>query len=218
MKRGALLLLSALCAAPLLYAAELSGTVRISELHDGRPVELEDHSNAVIFLGGFQEPPPAGRKQELSQENKTFLHRVLTVTQGESVAFPNLDKIFHNVWSQSRPKTFDLGLYKYPEVKVVEFDKPGFVTVFCNIHPQMIATILVLPNNKSALTNPAGKYRITGIPPGEWPVYAWVEGATPLKLMLSFKADSALTQDFKLTLNRIPIRHLNKEGKPYQNY
>jgi len=218
MTRRALLVLAVLLAARHAIGGELAGRVNLSELHDGQPRALDDHSNAVIFVGGFQEPPPAGRSPALVQQNKTFLPRILTVIQGESVRFPNMDTIYHNVWSQSRTKTFDLGLYKYPDVKSVVFDQPGFVTVFCNIHPQMIATVLVLPNTKSTVTNAAGTYRIENIPPGEWPVYAWVEGATPVKLMVTFKPEGIVTQDFKLTLNHISVRHLNKEGKPYQNY
>jgi hypothetical protein len=98
------------------------------------------------------------------------------------------------------------------------FPKPGIVTVFCNIHPQMIATILVVPNNKFAVTGPDGSYRIADIPPGDWPVYAWVEGAQPIKRQVHFEREGTQQLSFRLTLQRIPIHHLNKEGKPYKRY
>jgi plastocyanin len=197
-------------------AGTLAGQVRISELVLGQPRDSDDQSNAVIFVSGFQAAPAGGRQLELAQENKSFHKRVLAITQGEAVTFPNLDKIHHNVWSQSKPKSFDLGLYKFPEVRSVTFERPGIVTVFCNIHPQMISTILVLPNNQYAVTDKSGAFRIENVPDGELPVYAWVEGATPAKQMAVFRPGETVTLEFKLTSQRIPVRHLNKEGKPYR--
>jgi hypothetical protein len=101
---------------------------------------------------------------------------------------------------------------------MVTFDKPGILTVFCNIHPQMIATILVLPNTKYAVTGADGTYRIEGIKPGKYAVYAWVEGAKPERKAVTIEDGKVTALDFGLTLRRIPIRHLNKEGKPYEKY
>ena len=196
----------------------LQGRVIVLEAADGQLAELDDPSNAVIFVSGFREPPPADGSKELRQKNKSFSQRVLAVSQGESVAFPNMDSIHHNVWSKSKAKSFDLGLFKFPEHKTVTFEKPGMVTVFCNIHAKMIATILVLPNTRHAITAASGAYRIEGIPDGEYPVYAWVEGARPQKRMVRFEAGKTAELDFRLTLRRIPLRHLNKEGKPYKEY
>jgi plastocyanin len=199
-------------------AATLSGEVEVLEGAGDRLVPLQDRGNAVIFVAGFQEPPPTGRAVQLVQENKSFLQRVLVVTQGETVFFPNRDAIYHNVWSSSRPAPFDLGLYKAPETRGLVFGAPGIVTVFCNIHPQMIATILVLPNTRYAVTGPDGRYRIDGIPAGEHAVYAWVEGAQPLKQVVRFERDGRHRLGFRLQLQRIPVNHLNKEGKPYRKY
>jgi plastocyanin len=200
-------------------AATLSGEVEVWETVAGQPSKLENRANAVIFVAGFNEPPPSGQEPELAQENKSFTQRVLVVTQGESVAFPNHDPIYHNVWSRSPGRPFDLGLYKAPEQRELPFPVPGIVTVFCNIHPQMIATILVLPNRRYAVTGPDGRYRIEGIPAGEHPVYAWVEGAQPIRQMVRFGGGNDHQQlGFRLTLQRIPLRHLNKEGKPYKSY
>lgn len=199
-------------------AATLSGRVEVWELVREKPVKLDDHSNAVIFVVGFNERPPAGRKISLIQRNKTFSERVLPITRGEKVEFPNLDPIHHNVWSKSRARSFDLGLFKKPETKFVSFPQPGIVTVFCNIHPQMIATILVLPNNKYAVTGPDGGYRIENIPAGNFAVYAWVEGARPEKRTASFAAGGNNVLNFRLRLARIPVRHPDKNGKPYKKY
>ena len=199
-------------------AAAINGAVEVWEEVNGKLKRLDDHSNAVIFIAAFSETPRAGNMPKLPQRNKSFASRVLAITAGESVAFPNADSIHHNVWSRSRARQFDLGLYKHPQSKSVDFPKPGIVTVFCNIHPQMISTILVLPNNKYALTKSSGQYRIEGIPDGEYPVFAWVEGARPVKQMTRFTGGRTVRLDFRLKLQRIPLRHLNKEGRRYKNY
>jgi plastocyanin len=215
---GILLLLPGLWIAPATPAASLSGEVEVWEPVSGQPVKLEDRSNAVIFVAGFVEPPAKGAEPKLAQHNKSFSERVLAITVGNKVEFPNEDPIHHNVWSRSPARPFDLGLYKAPETHELDFPAPGIVTVFCNIHPQMIATILVLPNNRYFVTGPDGRYRIEGIPPGDWPVYAWVEGAQPIKQVVRFAGNGAVTLGFRLLLQRIPLRHLNKEGKPYKSY
>lgn len=213
----AVVLATALEAAPL-HAAALAGRVEVWEQIGGKVVKLSDQRNAVIFVAGFREAPDGGRQSLLIQKNKSFSRRVLVITQEETVEFPNHDPIFHNVWSKSRARSFDLGLFKHPDTKPVQFPKLGIVTVFCNIHAQMIATILVLPNNRFAVTGAKGEYRIEGIPAGRYPVYAWVEGAKPVKQMVAFTAGKRVDLSFRLKLRRIPIRHLNKEGKRYKKY
>lgn len=198
-------------------AATLEGRVDVFEegLFFGTN-DLEDNSNAVVFIAGFTEGPPADRTPKLIQEDKSFSQRVLAITQGQAVVFPNRDPIHHNVWSKSKARSFDLGLYKYPESKTITFPDPGIVTVFCNIHPQMIATILVLPNTRYAVTPESGRYRIEGVPPGRHTVFAWVEGATPVRKVLEFREGNTVEADFRLQLKRIPVDHLNKEGEPYK--
>ena len=206
-----------LFAAPSL-AVTLEGQIEVWENLGGKPTRLEDHSNAVVFVTGFTIPQPKRSPPQLVQKNKSFSSRVLVITRGEVVEFPNLDPIFHNVWSKSKPRTFDLGLFKHPDTKPVQFPRQGIVTVFCNIHPQMISTILVLPNDRYAMTGPQGKYRIADIPEGKHTVYAWVEGARPIKKTVVFAPGKPVRVNLKLLLRRIPLRHLNKEGKPYKSY
>ncbi|MBI3993466.1 MAG: hypothetical protein HY342_09340 [Candidatus Lambdaproteobacteria bacterium] len=205
-------------AAACASGATLTGSVELWEPTDGRPVKMASHENAVIFVAGFREAPQPGRHPQLIQKNKSFSQRVLVVTQGETVEFPNHDPIFHNVWSKSGARSFDLGLYRSPEAKPVEFPNLGIVTVFCNIHAEMIASILVLPNNKFAVSDAHGAYHIEGIPPGRHLVYAWVEGAVPVKREVDFADGARVTQQFQLLLQRIPLRHLDKDGKPYKSY
>ena len=192
------------------HGGTLTGKVEIWEVVRGVLKNQGDHKNAVIFLVGFKERPARGRENKLIQKNKSFSARVLAITRGESVEFPNLDGIHHNVWSKSKAMPFDLGLYKHPTTKTVRFARSGFVTVFCNIHPQMIATILVLPNTRFAVTDSSGNYRVERIPNGKFGVYAWVEGARPVKRTVVFKGGRTVNMDIKLRLKRIPVRHLDK--------
>lgn len=209
------LLLGGACV-PSASAATLEGQVALWEQGLFGESNLQDRSNVVVFVAGFTDPPPTRRMLELAQKDKTFATRVLAITAGEHVAFPNLDPWHHNVWSKSKVRPFDLGLYKFPESKTVDFPRAGIVSVFCNIHPQMIATILVLPNNKYAVTPASGGYRVTDIPPGSHAVFAWVEGAEPVRKVLEFKKGQTLQLDFRLQLKRIPLDHPNKEGQPYK--
>ena len=207
-----------LCIVGAAGAAELRGHVEVWEARDGVVAPLGDNRDAVIFLTGFQEAPDPDARPRLIQRDKSFSVRVLAITQGAEVEFPNQDPLHHNVWSRSSARPFDLGLYKAPENKPLHFPRPGIITVFCNIHPQMIATILVLPNRRFAVTGKSGEYRIEGIPPGTHAVYAWVEGTRPVKQELHFTDERPVVQNFRLKLARIPVTHLNKEGRPYKQY
>lgn len=119
--------------------------------------------------------PPSKPVEVVTQRDAMFYPHVMPVLVGATVNWPNFDDIFHNVFSESDAKQFDLGLYKNREAKPVTFDKAGRVDVFCSIHTKMSCVILVLQNPYFAATNAKGEYRITGIPPGTYKVKAWHE-------------------------------------------
>src|SRR5471030_1896188 len=105
----------------------------------------------------------------VAQEGAVFSPHVLPILVGTTVEWPNNDRIYHNVFSMSDAKQFDLGLYKgNPADKRVTFDKPGRVDVFCSIHTSMNCTVLVLENPYFAATDKNGNYKIPNIPPGEY--------------------------------------------------
>jgi plastocyanin len=118
--------------------------------------------------------PGRGR---MDQRNETFLPHVLAVDAGTVVDFPNNDSTFHNVFSLSKAKRFDLGRYARGKSKAVRFDRPGIVRVFCDIHSHMSAFVLVFSHPFYATTDDDGRYRIDSIPPGTYTVAAWYEGA-----------------------------------------
>ena len=114
----------------------------------------------------------------MDQRNETFVPHVLAITTGTTVDFPNSDKFYHNVFSLSKTRRFDLGRYATGDSKHVTFDHPGIVRVFCEIHSHMNAYILVFNHRYFAISDDEGRYHIENIPPGPYSVVAWHEGAS----------------------------------------
>jgi len=142
---------------------------------------LPDLRRSVVYLesaprGAF-EPSESGRAV-MDQRNETFVPHVLAVSTGTTVDFPNSDKFYHNVFSLSKVRPFDLGRYAAGNSRPVRFDRPGIVRVFCDIHSHMSAFILVFSHPFFALTDAEGRYRIDNVPPGTYGVIAWNEGSS----------------------------------------
>ena len=151
----------------------------IAELASPGGRELADTRRAVVYL----ETAPAAAldarepgRARMDQRSETFLPHVLAVDTGAVVDFPNNDSTYHNVFSLSKAKRFDLGRYARGRSKSVRFDRPGVVRVFCDIHSHMSAFVLVFSHPFYAMTDEAGRYRIDDIPPGTYTVAAWYEG------------------------------------------
>ncbi|MCU1386397.1 MAG: hypothetical protein JWL71_5094 [Acidobacteria bacterium] len=114
----------------------------------------------------------------MDQRNETFVPHVLAITTGTTVDFPNSDRFYHNVFSLSKTRPFDLGRYAAGSSRPVRFDRAGIVRVFCDIHSHMNAYILVFNHPFFAMTDPDGRYRIENVPPGTYGVIAWNEGTS----------------------------------------
>jgi plastocyanin len=151
----------------------------VAELGSPRARDVPDLRRSVVYLesaprGAF-ESNESGRAV-MDQRNETFVPHVLAVTTGTLVDFPNSDKFYHNVFSLSKPKRFDLGRYPVGRSESVRFDRPGIVRVFCDIHSHMNAFILVFGHPFFAMTDADGRYRIENVPPGTYSIVAWNEG------------------------------------------
>jgi plastocyanin len=143
------------------------------------PREIPDLRRAVVYL----ETAPAAAlesrepvRARMDQRNETFLPHVLAIDQGTLVDFPNNDTTYHNVFSLSKTRKFDLGRYARGKSKSVRFERAGVVRIFCDIHSHMSAFVLVFSHPYYAKAEVDGRYRIDNVPPGTYTVSAWHEG------------------------------------------
>ncbi len=141
----------------------------------------------------------------IAQEGAVFTPHVLPIMVGTMVEWPNNDKIYHNVFSMSDAKQFDLGLYKdNPPDKRVTFDKPGRVDVFCSIHSSMNCIVLVLENPYFATTDGNGDYRIQNVPPGKYKLKAWHERLPADEREITVPTNGEVKVDFVLGIKNLP--------------
>ena len=132
-------------------------------------------AEAVVFVQSPVDSTAAATRQRaaVDQVNKTFVPGVLPIVVGTEVRFPNHDQIHHHVYSFSRTKTFELPLYKGQDARPVVFDKPGAVTIGCNIHDWMSGVILVLPTRHYAMTDANGRFTLPELPAGDYTLVVW---------------------------------------------
>lgn len=147
-----------------------------------KPGPHEHAAPVVVWLQPLLGTPsrpflPNGR-YTLTQKNRMFTPHLLVVPVGSQVYFPNKDPFFHNVFSLFNGKRFDLGLYEAGTTKEVTFSREGASYIFCNIHPEMSAVVVVLSTPLFATSGTDGVYSIHDVPPGEYEMHVWVEGLT----------------------------------------
>ena len=133
-------------------------------------------TDAVIYVESLPAgatPPTHGATPQLAQRDQAFEPRVVVVASGGKVDFPNFDLIYHNVFSVSPAKRFDLGKYPRGQSRSVTFSKPGLVNVFCDIHAEMAAFILVVPNAGWVRSTAAGRFELSGLPEGHYKLHWW---------------------------------------------
>ena len=171
---------------------------------------------AYVYVENIRAPGVRERKV-IKQVDKQFVPRWAVVQTGTAVEFPNLDNIYHNVFSLSSGNTFDLGLYSAgTEGKAHVFAEPGAVDVYCNIHPQMAASLLVVPNRYFAKVKPDGSFEISGVPSGRRKVVAWAPGS---RLSADWtEVQPGGTATISLKLEPKSGGHTNKHGRAYGSY
>ena len=156
---------------------------------------------SVVYLesaprGAFETSD--GGRAVMDQRNETFVPHVLAITTGTTVDFPNSDKFYHNVFSLSKTRPFDLGRYAAGSSRPVRFDRAGIVRVFCDIHSHMNAYILVFSHPFFAMTDAEGRYRIENVPPGTYSVIAWNEGTSSEPRPITVPDGAVAELDFTL--------------------
>jgi plastocyanin len=133
-----------------------------------KPVQKAESAPAIVYLEGVKGVAPKGKPVTIRQQGYQFRPAMTVVQTGTPVLFPNEDDEFHNVFSYSKPKRFDLGRFRRDEVSTaVVFDKPGLVKIYCEIHQHMRCMVLVVDTPHFTMTDMTGKFRLPNVPAGE---------------------------------------------------
>jgi plastocyanin len=203
----------ALCvlASPAL-AGSVTGRVELFQKGGRRATDLSD---VVVYLDGVKARPRPAR-EKMTMKGKAFLPRVAVVPVGGTVEFPNEDPIFHNVFSVSGENRFDLDLYKRPKSASWTFQAPGLVRVYCNIHPQMSAVVLVRDNPHFGRAAADGSFTLADLPAGRYTLKAWHERAGEVAQPVSVPADGEARADLVLDASKYKrVLHKRKDGSSY---
>jgi len=197
-------------ASPAVAGGEVTGKLKIT----GRPAAAT--VTTIVYAEPIEAQPPAAPKTyKLFQKDKSFSPRVLAIPVGSSVEFINEDPILHNVFSLSPPSPFDMGLYKSPKSKTRTFNAPALYRVFCNIHPQMTAVILVVATPYITEADAAGNYRLE-LPPGRYRITAWSERSIEATAEMTVASSGITAPDLTLDESHyVELPHKNKYGDDY---
>jgi plastocyanin len=208
-----------------LHAQGLNVSGRVDVIRENRKAP-QGNSNVVVWLAPLnsthaEAPPPQHR--QLIQKNKTFEPHILVVSVGSVVEFPNRDPFFHNVFSLFEGKRFDLGLYESGGTRLVRFDRAGICYIFCNIHPEMSAVVVVLNTPYYAVTDRSGQIAMRHVPPGRYVLHTWYEGSSQDDLNGLSREITISDTNPSLGTLRVPetssvhLAHKNKYGRDYDN-
>ena len=194
--------------------ATVTGRLTLLEKDDK---QAEDVGQAVIWLApNTSISPPAPVRAEINTADKEFSPHVLVLPLNSTVAFPNHDPFNHNVFSLSEENPFDLGLYGRGETKAVKFGHAGIVRIYCNVHPQMSALVVVRDNPHYSQPSSDGSFNIEAVPAGRYVLHAWHERAPAKTRDLVVPADGISAIELQLDGRGYKFKpHLNKFGRPY---
>jgi plastocyanin len=223
------LLIGLLVVHATLMAQTLTVTGRVILLAPASRGKPADNSNAVVYLtplpGTTASPPvrsePTSHRFQLVQKSKRFTPHLLVVPVGAVVEFPNQDPFFHNVFSLFEGKRFDLGLYEAGATRTITFNIPGVSYIFCNIHPEMSAVVIVMKYPYYAISNTSGDVTISAVPPGRYQLNIWHERCLPealrsLSREVAFAAGSTSLGELRLRESGdLLSNHKNKYGRDY---
>jgi plastocyanin len=211
------------------FAQTQTVTAHIDVVRSEARSKANDSSNVVVWLtpvapaANIPSRATTNHIPRLVQKGKAFSPHILVVPVGSVVEFPNRDPFFHNVFSLFEGKRFDLGLYESGGTRLVHFDRAGVSYIFCNIHPEMSAIILVVDSPYYALSKPAGDISIPDVRPGQYVLHIWGEGSSPEQLRGLTKqvTVSETVHDlgsFRLTETpALRVSHSNKYDQPYES-
>ncbi len=186
-----------------------------ADLRPGSPATgsrsaTDELKNVVVYLESAPSASAVAAAQPrtlvIAQVNESFVPHVLPVFKGSTVEFTNQDPIFHNVFSLSKSRSFDLGRYPKGHSKTVRFDEPGIVKVFCHIHADMSSVVLVLDNPFFVVPDDEGNFSFDGISPGRYKVVAWHERAKRIVRSVEVRGGQTSTVNFAIPMEGVQAR------------
>lgn len=184
--------------------------------------KTRDISTAIVYL----QPLDARQSDDhgsvsgeatIAMRGREFLPHAAVIHSGGTVAFPNQDPFSHNVFSNTEPGSFDLGLYRRGTLRVATFAQAGVFPIYCNIHARMVSYVLAVPSRHVATVDADGQFVLEDVPVGTWRMVVWHERAARLAEDVVVSANGASVQ---LTLDArgyVAGAHLNKFGMPYMS-
>jgi plastocyanin len=188
-----------------------------------------DESQVVVWLTPLDGPAPKdpaasaalAKAPELVQRNKSFEPHVIVVQVGSLIQFPNKDPFFHNIFSMYDGKRFDLGLYEAGTSRSVRFDRPGVSFLFCNIHAEMSAVVVVVDTPYFAMSDRTGHLSIPNVPDGRYQIHVWYERSLPenlkgLSRVVTISENTRALAPIHVVDNpNFTFAHKNKYGEDY---
>jgi len=193
----------------LLSGATVEGRVELPKSHSA-PVQAKRYEIvtkggvlstqpplAVVYLDGSFPRPASLPMKDVAQKDLTFIPALLPIRVGTKVEFPSFDDTYHSIFSYSPAKRFDLGRYRPDErpIPIQVFDKPGLVTLRCDIHEHMRGLILVLSTPYFVMTDTNGHFRLSGLPAGHYTLKAWIDSSTTREKPVDLKNGQTLHID-----------------------
>jgi plastocyanin len=217
--------LSLLGGALLLLTSESPQTGRVSgqlALLERGGAAGKDLATAVVYLQAIDGQTNEDRgvvsaEATITMRGREFIPHMAVVRRGGSVQFPNADPFSHNVFSNTDPGSFDLGLYRRGATRSATFEQPGVYPIYCNIHARMVSYVIAVPGRHVTRADDSGAFALEDVPVGTYRLYVWHERAARLSQELVVTAAGA---SVRLTLDArgyIAGAHLNKFGVPYSS-
>jgi plastocyanin len=197
-------------------AVTVSGRVTVLDEDDKL---ADDVSDAVVWMQLARPVPMESTTTTIGMSDKQFTPRVVVVPQGSTIEFSNSDGFDHNVFSLTKGSMFDLGSYGRGQTRTRQFTRPGTVKVYCNVHSNMSAVVMVRDNPYYAQPAADGSFEIDSVPPGTYTLRAWHERArTSVSREVRVTARGSNDLEFELDAREYQfVQHLNKFGRPYSS-
>lgn len=202
-------------AAAAQHRTSVSGRVTVL---DDESKQARDVGQAVVWLESANAPSVTPDTVRVLMSDKEYRPRVVVLPVGSVVSFPNEDPFNHNVFSRAPEATFDLGLYGRGRELPHQFETPGVIRIYCNVHPRMIAFVVVRDNGLFTQPSADGRFTISGVPAGTYTLHAWHERAEPVQRTVEVSADGLSALQLELDARGYEwVQHANKHGRPYRS-